>query len=356
MRKLRPHLAISVLLLLFSAACTGKIGDDPVFGGQNAGPAGSGGSSGSGTTGSGGGPMIPPPPPPDAPIVGPFATSPAPSTRLARLSHRQWENTVNDIFKGAGPQNLSKDFLSEPIRSSFDNNGSVLEVSNALWIDYQRAAQTVAVAARNASIHGTFLSGGIKDTKTFIKNFGLRAYRRPLVDAEIAEYETLFNKGPQLVGSTDAFADGVELVVDAILQSPHFLYRAELGTNVVKGLIPLTSYEVATRLAYGLVNSMPDDTLFTAANGNALVTRDQVLLHAQRLLDSDRGKETLRDLHDQMLKLNEYTQVVRNTAVFPQFKPEMAGDMKTEAETFVREIVYTQGKGVEELLTAPSRT
>jgi hypothetical protein len=346
MSKLRPYLSTTPLaqatLVLLLAACSGKIGDPPGFGT----------STGGNTTGAGGS-NIPPPPPPDAPTVGPFATSPAPSTRLARLNHRQWENTVSDIFRGAAPKDLSQDFLSEPIRSSFDNNGGVLEVSSALWTDYQRAAQTIAVAARTQTIYGSFLNAGAKDAAVFIKNLGLRVYRRPLADAEVAEYQTLFNRGTELVGSTDPFADGVELVIDAMLQSPQFLYREELGTNVVNGRVPLTPYEIATRLSYGLVNSMPDDQLFAAAAGSALGTRDQVLVQAQRLLESDRGKETLRDLHDQSLKLNEFTGVVRSTTFFPQFKPEMAGDMKVEAETFVREVVYTQNKEVAELLTAP---
>ena len=296
--------------------------------------------------------VIPPAPGENAPIMGNFASAPGLSSRFVRLSHRQWENTVVDLFKGTAPKDLSRDFLSEPIRSSFNNNGSVLDVSTALWQDYQKAAAQLAAASRDARVHGSFLNNGAKDAKTFIRNFGLRAYRRPLADAEVTQYEQHFAKGPQLIGGTDAFADGVELVVEAMLQSPHFLYRAELGTTVVNGRVNLSPYEIAARLSYGIGNSMPDEMLFAAAGANKL-GRDDVINHARRLLDSERGKATLADLHEQMFKLADYGEVKRDTGAFPEFKPEMGPDIKTEADTFIREIIYGQNKGVEELLTAP---
>jgi Protein of unknown function (DUF1595)/Protein of unknown function (DUF1587)/Protein of unknown function (DUF1585) len=166
---------------------------------------------------------IPPAQPDSAPTTGAFASAPGPSSRFVRLSHLQWENTVADLFRGAARPGMSKDFLSEPIRSSFNNNGSIVQVTSELWQDYQQAAGELATAARDPKVHGQFLNNWDKDAKTFIRNFGQRAYRRPLTDAEVNSYDTHFAKGGQLIGGGDAFADGVELVVEAMLQSPHFL-------------------------------------------------------------------------------------------------------------------------------------
>jgi hypothetical protein len=298
------------------------------------------------------GPMVPGPLPEDAPVTGAFPSAPGPSSRFVRLSHKQWENTISDLFRGGGPTGLSASFLSEPIRSSFDNNGSILEVSAAMFSGYQAAAQKVAKAARESKLYDLFLGGAAKDGATFVRNFGLRAFRRPLTDAEVSQYQGLFAKAPMLTDNTDAFADGVELVVEAMLQSPHFLYRAELGTNVVGGRVPLNDYEIATRLSYGLVNSMPDEPLFAAAAGNKLKNRNELIAQATRLLESERGKAALQDLHDQSLHLAEYAEVKRDTKVFPEWRAEMGADMRDEARTFVREVIFS-GKGVTELLTAP---
>ena len=103
--------------------------------------------------------------------------------------------------------------------------------------------------------------------RAFIETFGKRAYRRPLTSAEIDTHVTLFAQGPLVLGG-DAFTSGVELVLEAFLQSPHFVYRVE-GTSTAEpradGLVPLERHEIATRLAYLLWNTMPDDVLFDAS-------------------------------------------------------------------------------------------
>ena len=58
------------------------------------------------------------------------------------------------------------------------------------------------------------------------------------------------------------------------LQSPHFLYRTETSATVVAGKIPLNDYEIASRLSYGLLNTMPDDALLAAAGAKRLQNRD----------------------------------------------------------------------------------
>ena len=60
-----------------------------------------------------------------------------------------------------------------------------------------------------------------------LESFGKRAHRRPLTTDEVTAYTDLFDLGPELVASGDAFLDGVQVVLTAMLQSPLFLYRVE---------------------------------------------------------------------------------------------------------------------------------
>lgn len=369
-RRLRLS-AASILLTSSLIGCTGSVIDGNAFTdppGMNGEPGqpgqpgtpGAGGSLGGAGGSSGGGGVVPPPPPPppaDAPVTGPLASVPGPSSRFVRLSHRQWENTVRDLLRLTAPSGLSKEFLSEPIRSSFDNNGSILQVSNDLWQDYQKAAESLGAQAGKTPTMWTAFLGGAAATaanaRKFVEGFGLRAYRRPLTGAEAEQYTALFNQGPTLVGSGNAFGDGVEVVVTAFLQSPHFLYRTELGSNVVQGRIPLTDFEVAARLSYGLVNSMPDEPLLAAAGKGEVRTRDGVLAHARRLLESEAGKATLDDFHTQMLHLTPFEEIRKDATVNPLWKAGMGADMKQETLSFVRDVVFAQDKGVSELLSAP---
>ncbi|HXU83960.1 MAG TPA: DUF1592 domain-containing protein [Polyangia bacterium] len=333
-----------VALVLSLGACVGH------FDGDREGPTATGGK----------GPpvVVPPPGKDDDPITGPIASAPGPSSRLVRLNHKQWANTVGDLFRLGAPATQAKTFLSESVRSSFDNNGSMLEVSPELWQDYQKAAEAVAnqVARDPKLLAGLVPSSAPGDAagkvRALVQNLGLRAYRRPLTDVEVSRYVNLFNQGPSLIGSMDAFADGAELLITYLLQSPHFLYRAELSTGAVAGKVPLGDYEVASRLSYGLANTMPDDQLLAAAAARKLHTREDVQGHAQRLLASPRGQETLRDFHEQLFHTASYSTIKRDPMRQPAFTPGLGDAMRQESQTFINDVVFARDKGVTELLTA----
>jgi hypothetical protein len=56
--------------------------------------------------------------------------------------------------------------------------------------------------------------------------FAPRAYRRPLLPGEAERLEKVYEAGKALGG----FADGIRLVIEGALQSPHFLYLREIGS------------------------------------------------------------------------------------------------------------------------------
>jgi hypothetical protein len=364
------HGGAAALALALSLSCTGKIDGGAV--GTTGGPGnpatgspGAPGSSGStGTPGgagtSGGAAGVPgtSEKPVDVPVTGPIVSAPGASTRFARLNHAQWENTVRDLLRLPAASGLSSTFIAEPLRSSFDTNGGLLTVDQDLWSDYQRAAESLAqrVAHDPKLLAALVPAGAPTDVagkgKAFIQAFGARAFRRPLAQADVDHYTALFAKGPMLFGTADPFIDGVELVITAMLQSPGFLYRGELGTNVVNGRIALDGYEIATRLAYGLTNTMPDDALFAAAGAGTLGTRDGVRAQATRLLATPAAQQMVADFHDQLLHMRDFDGVKKDAKTAPLFDGA-AADLKTEAKTFVNDIIFTQGRGVTELLTAP---
>src|SRR5437868_5958540 len=243
---LRALGGLRVVPIVLAISCTGEIGSTggnggpgttgggPTGGGPTGGGPTGGGPTGGGPTGggpTGGGPM------------GPLASQPGVTSRLLRLNHAQWENTVKDLLRLPAPLGLASQFVAEPLRSMFDTNGTVLSVGPDNWMDYQTAAETVAQkVVSDATLLAKFTPAGVTDPTAkatqFIKDFGLRVFRRPLTNDEMTTYVALFNKGAMLVGSGNAFADGVQLTISAFLQSPNFLYRAELGTQVVNGVIP----------------------------------------------------------------------------------------------------------------------
>ncbi len=351
---------LASLPFLMALACTGSIGDEH-SGGSNAPSASSSGGgtpggagSGAGTPGSGAatGPAG------SGMGTGPVVIQPAASSRFVRLNHQQWENSVRDALRLTAPVGLSKTFVAEPLLSTFDNNGSVLSVSADLWHDYENAAEAVAnKVARDAKLLAAIAPTTPTDpagkAKAFVQSVGARVLRRPLTDAEVTRYVGLFNQGPTLIGSADAFADGVELVLTALLQSPFFIYRTELGTAAAGAEIRLGDYEVASKLSYALTNSMPDDALFTAAAAKQLETPGGVMQEATRVLTLTAAADTIGDFHNQLLRMRDYDAVIKDVTKFPLFSPGFAADMKQETLSFIKNVIIDQGRSYSELLTAP---
>jgi hypothetical protein len=351
----------TALVLALTLGCTGQIdGAAPSDQGAAGGPGATGAAGMAGPSGAAGTMAMPGMSglPMDVPVSGPITSAPGASSRFSRLNHAQWENTVRDLLHLPAPSGLSATFIAEPLRSAFDTNGGILSVSTDQWGDYQRAAESLAqrVAHDPKLLAGLLPVNAPTDAagkaRAFVQQVGLRAFRRPLATAELDKYVALFNKGAMAFGTGDAFVDGAELVLTAMLQSPLFLYRTETSTNVVGGRVPLDGFEIATRLSYGLTNTMPDDMLLSAAGAGALGNRDGVLTQAKRLLASPAAQKMMADFHDQLLHMREFDTVKKDTKTAPLFEGA-AADLKSEAQSFVSDVIFGQGKGVTELLSAP---
>jgi hypothetical protein len=277
--------------------------------------------------------------------------------RLARLSRLQWENTVRDLLQVTGIDEILSQVSGDAV-VGFDNEIGSLFVGDQQRADFESAAQALAtkVVADSAAIARLIPASAPADSagkaKAFITSFGLRAYRRPLSDAEIQSYVSLFNQGPTLYPGTDAFNAGLNLVLQAFLQSPHFLYRTELGSAAVAGKIPLSDYEVAAKLSYSLTNSMPDAELFTAAAASAVHSANDVASQATRLASNAKGAEGRDHFHFQVYRLGAYDGIVRDTAAFPSFTANTPSAMRQETLLFLR-YVFDQGFGVKQMFTSP---
>jgi hypothetical protein len=341
----RGAVALAAASVFGLVGCSGAVGN-------GTGPSGGGGTGTGPTGGSGGTPGGKP-----SDVSGPIVGLPAPSSRLVRLNSKQWENTVKDLLHLSAPLGYSSNFVTEPLQTSFDTNGSVLTIESNQWSGYKRAALDVAKkVSRDPQLLAVVAppaADAAARARSFIRDFGLRTFRRPLTDADITRYNDLFTKGATLLATGDAFADGVEMVLRAFFQSPNFLYRIETSDTVNGGKIPLGDYEIASRLSYSLTNSTPDDTLLSAASAKMLQSRDNVLTQAQRLIASPAGQTTVSDFHYQLLHLENDVQIMKDPARAPAFTADLNASLKDETLTFVKDVIFGQSKGIAELLSAP---
>jgi hypothetical protein len=168
----------------------------------------------------------------------------------------------------------------------------------------------------------------------------LKAFRRPLDPAETVRYEKLFDRQP-------VFLAGAQMVVEAMLQSPNFLFRLEETGNP-----KWRPYAAASRLSYALFDSMPDDALFAAAARGELNTAQGIEKAARRMLDDAKSREALDEFVEQWLRFDRVLTATRERRSFPNFTPDTAVAMTVEARRFVADLVWND-RDFTGLFTAP---
>jgi hypothetical protein len=285
------------------------------------------------------------------------AAQAAEHSQFPRLSHAQWENTVRDLLRLDDVTGLSASFTGDPLGGVFDNNEAVLQVTPGLWADYQSAAEELSeMMAADPEKLARILPPDEGDpdarARAFIETFGRRAYRRPLAQAEVDGFVALFAAAKDVLTDVDPFLAGVQLTLQGFLQSPFFVYRAELSDQPrADGLIPLGGYELATKLSYLLWDTMPDEALLDAAAAGELSSSAGVRAYAERMLDDPRAHETIASFHRQLFDYDKYLDLYKDPSLYPQFTPEVGDDMQREAELFVDHVVFEEEGGLTDLLT-----
>jgi hypothetical protein len=331
--RLRPVLSALALSGLV-ASCNGAFGEAGGPGaGATTGTAGTSPTGGGGTSGTPLGLVLD-----GAPI----------HSRYVRLTHEQWENSVRDLLQLPAAPGMSATFTGDPPGSTFSNNERRLFMTSGLWSDYETAAETLSQQVARDATALSRVTGGTTVAATFIRNFGRRAYRRDLTAAEETTYGTLFSSGATIFASGNAFADGVQLVIETMLQSPYFIYRMENGTAGQQ----LTGYEAATKLSYLLRNTMPDNALLDAAKAGNLNTADGIAAQAQTMLDAMPARTVFQRFSNEVFGLDRYVNMEKDTTVFPMFNAALAADLRT-ADIQLFDYIYAQGLGFKDLLLTP---
>jgi hypothetical protein len=136
---------------------------------------------------------------------------------------------------------------------------------------------------------------------TFIQTFGARALRRPITADDVTFYTGVY--GASTAADAAAYAD----VITVMLNSPDFLYFVEHGGDPVAGqagVYALSAYELASRLAYHLWDTMPDDELWQAAASGSLLQASVYQMEVDRLFASPRARTAMRRFFEDYVQDN----------------------------------------------------
>jgi hypothetical protein len=344
------HRSTGLLLLAACVGCYSGLSNADTASDSDAGATETEGASGGSDDGGNG----------DGPAAACDQGDPIERATLRRLTRFEYNNTVRDRLGDTTlPANA---FPSENLANGFGNDANAQAVSSLLAEQYNAVAEDVAARATETPAKLGLLSpcaSTITDTsavtevdacaQTLITSFVERAYRRPLATGEADE---LVEIAAVLREDVD-FATSIAGIIEAVLQSPDFLYRFEYGFTDDNGHRRPTGYEMATRLSYQLWGTMPDETLLAAAEAGELVDAASVASHAERMLNDERSHAVVRFFFDNFLPISALSQLERDPTRYPQYDSAVGAAMREETQRFLEYEIF-EGPGTwDAALTAP---
>jgi hypothetical protein len=299
---------------------------------------------------------------------GPSATPPPPATVgaepapagsepvLRRLTDAAWRQSVLDLI-GPNlilPGSLEPDQIDDGLLSI---GASTAALSPRGVEQYEAAAQSIATqalaegAARDALLGCT--PAAVVDgacARSAVERLGRRLWRRPLTAEEADRLTALAAEAAETLAD---FHAGFGVALAAMLQSPNFLYRVELGEPdpSAPGARRFTDWEMASRLSYLLWNSAPDDTLLDEAAAGALVTDAGVTAAVDRMLADPRARRGFRNFIAEMLLLDELDHLIKDPMVFPAMRADVGSSAREETLRAVEALVFDRDDDLRTWLT-----
>ncbi len=169
-----------------------------------------------------------------------------------------------------------------------------------------------------------------------IEHVARRAFRRPAAKTEV----------DRLVKLTQAALKGgvnleraIQPALQAILASPHFIFRVEEDRGAPGSTAPIGGYELASRLSYFLWSSMPDEELFSLAAGGTLARPEVLDAQVRRMLKDVRAAALVKNFAGQWLQIRNLENVAPDKKRFPEFDDKLRADMERETELFFESIL-----------------
>jgi len=344
-------------------ACTARIDGS----GQGL-PAGSGlasGSSGSSSGSNGGGSAAPDTPiatpdavallqnPPAEPVAADIACTTdkevVPRGRLWRLSASNYKNSIKDTLGYA-----DVDATVAPLDGVSDikfSTSSTLNVVSQPWADWffeQGDKIGGQLSAALPATHACMIAAAASSdcVQSFIKDYAGKLFRRPVTADELTRYQTAYTKWAADMGPQDATWS----LIQAWTMSPNHVFRTELGDRSA-GKVDLTQYEIASEISFLFADTAPDAALVADAQQGKLSDPTVVRGHAERLLNGPAGHGVLKEFFFDFLHLRELAGAALDATQLP-----LVPSMQAETASFVENVVFTQGGGLDTLLLATTST
>lgn len=184
--------------------------------------------------------------------------------------------------------------------------------------------------------------------RKFVLSMGKWLLRGPLETREEVTYSGIATTVASAGGD---FEEAVRYLIEAMLQSPRFIYRIENQKGDGTAW-PVGEYELASRMSYLIWGAPPDKELMGAAESGELFSTEKVAAQVKRMLDDPRAVERSAEFAFEWLNLNRLENMRPSPKKFPNWDPQLAADMREESLAFFNDIVWKQNRPLSDLFNA----
>jgi hypothetical protein len=292
------------------------------------------------------------------------APLPALPRRLWRLSVEQWGAAVQTLLSLKTTPALSSDARGGEAQFAFFSD-STLGVDSPMQFDMYKQAEAVlatidsSVTTTIAPCTGTTAAAQTTCANTFVASFAQKAYRRPLDSGEVTNLMKVYAQG-----AMQDYKTGIKLMIEAIIISPSFIYRTELGptaTADASGKYPdttMTPYEVASQIGFTLLGTLPDAELLSAASSGTLSTTAGISTQIDRLMALPAVQANLTNIVMGWFNISQLFSKTKDTALISKLsasEQDLTGienDLFTATQMFVNSVLWNGSGKIDDLMTS----
>ncbi len=268
---------------------------------------------------------------------------------LQRLTIAEYIETVRSAV-GVDIAKQARETLPADLRADgFSNTAYNLNVDLKHVEAYARLAESIVQRMDVTKFAARFSKSRSLNTdataRKLVEQMGQWLLRGPLTKREEIHYSGI---ATTVASSGGSYREGVALIIEAMLQSPRFIYRMEDQRG--EGLVG--DHELASRLSYIIWGGPPDEELMKAADSGELVDREQIGAQARRMLKDPRAVGRSLQFVGDWLDVDRLANMRPNKQRFPGWNADLAGDMRMETLTFFEDVVWKQNRPLADLLNA----
>jgi len=276
---------------------------------------------------------------------------------MRRLTEQEYRNSIADIFG----KDIAVQGVFEPgkrIGGLIEASAAILSITPVGFDSYSKMADSIAVQATSEKARGRLVSCKPASATQpddacagqFFGHYGLMLFRRPLTGDELQSRVKLARNMTKASGD---FYTGLRYGLASLLQSSNFLFRVEAAVPVSAKEYRLDAYSRAARLSYLMWDTTPDAELLKAAETNQLSTPAGLAGQVDRLMASPRLDTGMRAFFSDMLQLDTFDNVSKDSLLYPKWSVALAAAAREETLRTTIDLSLHDNGDMRDLMTTP---